>query len=494
MIQSVSISPTLPDKTEPPMEQSLNQPVLSVDLDGTLIHSDLLIESFLLLIKKNLLYIFLVPIWLLKGKARLKAEISQRIILDAGNLPYNTSLIDWLKEQKNSGREIWLCTASNYRLAHSVADHLNIFNGVLASDDQTNLSGQAKAEALVSKFGMNNFDYCGNSKADLKVWKFSRGAIVVNGSTRLYTKAKMSTDVVGVFNSPHYNLAALVKALRLHQWVKNILVFVPVFTAHKLNDHSAIYSSLLAFFIFGLCASSVYLLNDMLDLEADRAHPQKRKRPFAAGTLSLHTGIFLIPCLIFCAGALSVFLPIEFFITIAIYYLLTCAYTFCLKKQVLIDTITLAGLYTLRIIAGATALNVPLSFWLLLFSIFLFFSLAIVKRFTELHALQQQGKLNAQGRGYHTEDLPILRSVGTSSGMMCVLVFALYLNSPAMNSLYGSPEFLWPLCVILLFWISRVWLKAHRGELHDDPIVFALKDRVSIVCGIITIISIFAAM
>lgn len=475
------------------MEQSLRQPALSVDLDGTLIHSDLLIESFLLLIKKNLFYIFLVPIWLLKGRARLKSEISRRVILDAGQLPYNTSFITWLKEQKDNGREIWLCTASNYRLAHTVAGHLDLFDGVLASDDKTNLSGQKKAEALVSKFGMNNFDYCGNSKADLKVWKSSRGAIVVNASARLYTKAKMNTDVVGVFHNPHYPLSALVKALRLHQWVKNILVFVPVFTAHKLSDHSAIYSSLLAFFIFGLCASSVYLLNDMLDLEADRTHPRKRKRPFAAGTLSLHTGMILIPSLIVCAAVLSVFLPINFFITIAFYYLLTCAYTFYLKKLVLIDTITLAGLYTLRIIAGAVALGVPLSFWLLLFSIFLFFSLAMVKRFTELYALQQQGKLSADGRGYHTEDLPMLRSIGTSSGNLCVLVFALYLNSPAMNSLYHSPEFLWPLCVMLLFWISRVWLKAHRGELHDDPIVFALKDKVSIVCGIITAISIFAA-
>lgn len=476
------------------MEHPKNQHVLSVDLDGTLIHSDLLLESFLLLIKRNLLYIFLIPGWLLKGKAQLKAQIARRVMLNASALPYNQGFLAWLIEQKKSGREIWLCTASNYRLANLVADHLKIFDGVLASSDTLNLSGANKAELLSTKFGANNFDYCGNSGTDLNVWKFSNGAIIVNGSKNLQKKATLLTKIVAVFDNTHRKLIGLVKVLRLHQWAKNVLIFVPALAAHKLNDGNIIYQSLLAFFIFGICASSVYLLNDMLDLEADRLHPRKNNRPFASGTLSLKIGIFLAPILLISALLLSAFLPLKFVLSIGIYYLLTLAYSFYLKKLVLVDTIVLAGLYTIRIIAGAAAISVPLSFWLLLFSIFIFFSLALSKRFTELKLLQEKGQLNAVGRGYHTEDLPILLSMGTSSGTLSVLVFALYLNSSATITLYQSLEFLWPLCIILLFWISRLWLKTHRGEMHDDPIIFALKDRVSLVCGLMAAISIFLAI
>lgn len=467
---------------------------LCVDLDGSLIHSDLLLETFLLLIKRNPLYLFLIVFWLMGGKAALKAEIAKRVTLNPVALPYNHTFLQWLQVEKESGRPLWLCTASNYRLANLVADHLKIFEGVIASTDALNLSGRAKAKQLVEKFGTKGFDYCGNHRVDLDVWQDSQGAVVVNGNDALVQAAKKLTEVRATFPKTGRGLAySLFKAVRLHQWAKNALVFVPLIAAHKLNDTFAIYQAFLAFLAFGFCASSVYLLNDMLDLEVDRQHPRKCKRPFAAGDLSLLVGLALVPLLLTGAIILAWGLPKLFWVVLAGYYALTVAYSFVLKSIVLVDTITLAGLYTVRIAAGAKAIDVSLSFWLLLFSIFLFYSLALVKRYAELDAMQRQGKLKAVGRGYHVEDLPILHSLGTAAGNLCVLVLALYINSPIVESLYRRPQIIWFLSVLLLYWISRIWLITHRGEMHDDPVVFALKDRVSLIIGVFAVITVIMA-
>lgn len=468
--------------------------VLCVDLDGTLINSDLLLETFLLLFRRNFFYLFLIPLWLFKGKAALKAELAKRIELNPKALPYNTLFVEWLIEQRKVGREIWLCTASNYRLANLVAQHLNIFSGVIASSDALNMSGSEKANALVEKFGLRKFSYCGNNSVDLKVWQVSEGAVIVNGSPSLQKKAGDIATIVRKFNASEGKLLALVKALRLHQWIKNILIFVPLLTAHKLGDVLSIWQSLFAFLAFGLCASSVYLLNDMLDLESDRLHHKKSSRPFAAGKLSLLFGFALSPLLLVAAFVVATHLSRNFLIAIAIYYVLTFLYSVVLKRIVLVDTITLAGLYTLRIIAGAAAISVPLSFWLLLFSIFLFFSLALVKRYAELEQLHQKGELIVPGRGYIASDLPILGSLGVSSGMLGVLVLALYINSPAISILYRAPESLWLLCVVLMFWVGRIWLKAHRGEMHDDPILFAIKDKISLACGGLSAVAMMVAV
>ncbi len=467
---------------------------LCVDLDGTLIHSDLLLETFLLLLKRNPLYLLLIPFWLLKGKAALKAEIAKRIILNPIALPYNKAFMNWLAIQRESGRPLWLCTASNYRLAHLVAEHLNIFQGIIASTDDTNLSGRTKAIQLVEKFGEKGFDYCGNHQVDLAIWRVCQCAIVVNGSDKLKQEAEKLAEVSASFPKKAGSFKFVLKALRLHQWAKNVLIFVPLVAAHKLADHLLGFDAILAFIAFGLCASSVYLLNDMLDLEDDRQHARKCKRPFASGDLSILTGLILVPVLLISVIALCWSLPVRFGMVLAAYYTLTVAYSFGLKRIVLIDTIALAGLYTVRIIAGAMAINVSLSFWLLLFAIFLFFSLALVKRYAELDALQRKNKLKAAGRGYHVEDLPILHSMGTASGFLAVLVLALYINSPIVESLYHHPKFIWMLCVLLLYWIGRVWLKAHRGEMHDDPVVFAMKDRASQIIGILSVVTVMFAI
>lgn len=457
---------------------------LCVDLDGTLIHSDLLFESFLLLIKQNPLFLFLVPLWLLGGKARLKSEIASRVTLNGAALPYSENFLAWLQGQKSQGRALWLVTASDQRLAQSVADHVGLFDGVLASDGQTNLSGDNKARQLVDRFGERGFDYCGNHRVDLKVWKHARAAVVVNASSGLEASARALTQIDAVFQPPKSGLKVVLKALRVHQWAKNALIFVPLAAAHRLGDASVLVEGLVAFASFSLCASSVYLLNDMLDLEADRQHPRKCKRPFAAGTLSLLFGLAAAPALLLVSLGLALTLPLKFLAVLGAYYLVTLAYSFGLKKLVMIDVLTLAGLYTVRIVAGAAATAIPLSFWLLLFAIFIFLSLAIVKRYAELHAMRERGQLKASGRGYQVEDLGLLQSLGGASGYISILVLALYVNSPDIAVLYAHPKLVWVLCPIMLYWVSRVWMQTHRGHMHDDPLVFALKDRVSLLTGL----------
>lgn len=457
---------------------------LCVDLDGTLIHSDLLLESFLLLLKRNPLCLFMLPVWLLGGKARLKSEIASRVALNGSALPYTKPLLAWLRAQKDSGRPLWLVTASDHRLAQAVADHVGLFDGVLASDGQTNLAGGNKAAELVRRFGDKGFDYAGNHRVDLKVWAHARKAIVVNAGQPLVTAAGKLTDVAHVF-PPFAGLFKVVaKALRVHQWAKNALVIVPLLAAHRLSELPVLIDGVLAFLAFSLCASSVYLLNDMLDLEADRQHHTKCNRPFAAGRLSLVFGLLAAPALLMLALLISCLLPLKFLLVLAVYYVATLLYSFGLKKVVMVDVLALAGLYTIRIVAGAAAMVIPLSFWLLMFATFIFLSLAIVKRYAELFAMRQQGKLKAKGRGYQVEDISLLQSLGAASGYLSILVLGLYLNSPDIAKMYAQPKIAWGLVPIMLYWISRIWMETHRGNMHDDPLVYALKDRVSLLTGL----------
>ena len=288
--------------------------------------------------------------------------------------------------------------------------------------------------------------------------------------------------------------SALIRLLRPHQWVKNALLLVPLLASHGVGGADALRHALLAFVSFCLCASAVYVVNDAVDIESDRAHPRKRYRPFAAGEVSVKVAYALAPALLVLAAVIAVFLPPRFGVALALYAGTTAAYSFALKGLVLVDAICLAGLYTLRIIAGAAAAQVPLSFWLLLFAIFAFLSLAFVKRYAELDALRRQQRLQASGRGYHVEDLSVLETFGTAAGYLSVLVLALYINSPDIEALYRRPKYIWALCVLMLFWISRVWMKAHRGSMHDDPVVFALKDPVSLAVGLLAAITVALAI
>lgn len=466
-------------------------PPLVVDLDGTLIHTDLLVESALALLHKNPLYIFKFFPWLLRGKAQLKHEIARRVDFNAQLLPYNDPLIEWLREQARHRRMV-LSTASDLQLAQAVADHLGFFSEVIASNGDANNSGRRKAETLVARFGEKGFDYVGNDHVDLDVWKHAHAATVVSHSASLARKAALLCPTTQDFHPAKRTLRAWVKALRLHQWVKNVLVFVPALAAHLLFTPAAL-SSAYAFVCFGICASSVYLLNDLLDLPSDRRHHSKRKRPFAAGTLPAIHGALLMPVALMLAFVLAIPLGGYFALVLAGYYLLTLAYSFYFKQKVMADVIVLAGLYTTRLLAGSAAIGIAPSFWLLAFSMFAFLSLAMLKRYTELQAMRMKGRIGARGRGYHVDDLPLVQSLGGASGYIAVLVLALYIDSTQSQSLYRHPHLLWAICPIMLYWISRAWVIAHRGIMHDDPVVFAIKDRTSQMLMIIAAAAMFLA-
>ncbi|MFP6556771.1 UbiA family prenyltransferase [Paraburkholderia sp. B3] len=464
---------------------------LCVDLDGTLAQTDFLLESFLVLLKQRPLSIFLCLFWLLRGKAYLKDQIALRVTLDVGVLPYNRQLVDYLREARSAGRPVYLCTASNQRFASQVAAHFGLFSGVLASNACMNLRGKNKAAALVEQFGEHGFDYCGDARADVPVWRRARQAIVVGNRQIAKAARKVNTEIV-FFEDRRRLIPLVLKEMRVHQWVKNVLIFVPLLTAHRFGDLHAVLAACLAFASFSLSASSVYLLNDMLDLDADRRHTRKRSRPFASGNLPLSLGIVLTIALLGAGLALASLLPWKFGAVLVAYMAATVAYSFVLKRLTLIDVFTLACLYTVRVIAGGACNDIPLSYWLILFSVPLFLSLAMLKRYIELDAMNQQGKTEAAGRGYVAQDMSILRSFGTSAAYLAVLVFALYLNSPELQLLYRHPKMLWAVFALTLYWVSRIWMLAFRGQMHDDPIVATFKDRTS--CAVIGLCGVFMVL
>ncbi|KAF1008020.1 MAG: Decaprenyl-phosphate phosphoribosyltransferase [Luteibacter sp.] len=466
---------------------------LCVDLDGTLIRSDLLVESALMLLARQPFAFFLMLVWLLRGKAYLKQQIALRVELNPAALPYNHEIIDWLREQRGY-RRIVLCTASDAMLAAPVATHVGVFDEVLASDGQLNLAGANKARILTERFGEKGFDYVGNAPVDLMVWQHAHAALVVEHGHALSTAAAKVSAVERRFVIRRGGPRAWAKALRIHQWIKNVLVFLPLLASHRVFDVEALSASVLAFLTFGLCASSVYLTNDLLDLAADRQHHRKRHRPFAAGNLPLAAGPAVAVLLLVTAFALSTLLPYHFIAVLAGYYVLTTAYSVRLKRIMMLDVVVLAGLYTTRILAGTAAIHSKPSFWLLAFSMFIFLSLAMVKRYVELLTLQSAGKVQASGRGYDVDDIPLIQSMGSASGYMAVLVLALYVESTASLSLYRHPHYLWMLCPLLLYWISRTWAIAHRGVMHDDPVVFAVMDKTSRILGVIAAVIVGSAI
>ena len=457
-------------------------PPLVVDLDGTLIHTDLLHESALYLLRVKPWLICHLLLWFFNGKANLKAKLAAVISLPVSSLPYNTELIAYIREQRGLGRRITLCTASHQSLAQSTADYLGIFDEVLASDELINLAGLAKAKALSDLYGNKGFDYAGNSHADLLVWENARSVIIVNGSNSLTKKVNSLYIVDKIFPRPIAGFKSWVKVFRFHQWVKNILIFMPAVAAHTAMTIDLWGTLVLAFISFSLCASFVYVLNDLLDLESDRQHPRKRYRPFASGQVELWIGVMLAPLLILSSILLALYIGISFVYWLLIYLALTSFYSWGLKRLVIVDVLTLAILYTLRIVAGAAALDMPLSFWILAFSIFLFLSLAFIKRDAELQSHNGE-RQKLHGRGYITSDASLIQQLGVSSGYAAVLVLALYINSENVIKLYRMPEMIWGAVPLLLWWLSWMWFQANRGLMHDDPIVFAIKDKTSLFIG-----------
>ncbi|MGL4317706.1 MAG: UbiA family prenyltransferase [Pseudomonas sp.] len=457
---------------------------LVVDLDGTLLRSDLLYESGMGFLKRHPLRLLQPCLWLLQGKAELKARLARAVPLDVAMLPFNQPLIALLREQRAAGRPLVLATASHRHYAEAIAEHLQLFDRVLATDEGVNLSAHNKRDLLVQEYGEAGFDYVGNSHDDLTVWEKAREAWLVDPHSGVERRARRAGNVQRVLQTPTRPLQAWLKAVRPHQWLKNLLLLVPLLASHQVTDLPLVLMALLAFCCFGLCASSAYLLNDLLDIADDRHHPSKCRRPLASGALSIRAGLFSVPLLLGTALLGSWFLPPLFGVALLTYLLLTLAYSFYLKRVMMLDVITLASLYTLRIIAGAFALGLMPTFWMLAFSMFIFLSLALVKRYAELRDARSRGETQrSRGRGYYPGDLEMLASLGAASGYLSVMVLALYIQDHSTMALYRRPELIWMACPLLLFWISRTWMLAHRGRMHDDPVVFAVKDRVSLLIG-----------
>jgi 4-hydroxybenzoate polyprenyltransferase/phosphoserine phosphatase len=450
-----------------------------VDMDGTLVAGDVLLEAGVQLLKRNPLNAVRMLGWLARGKARMKARVAEEASLDVAHLPYRPQVLEYLQSARARGRHIVLATAADARVARQVADQLRLFDRVLASDGEHNLTGERKRRRLVAEFGEKGFDYVGNARPDLAVWRSARAAVVVGGGAGLWRRVAGVTESVQRLEGTETRLSDFLKALRLHHWLKNLLLFTPLVAAHHLTNAAAIGHAVLAFFAFSLCASGVYLLNDLMDLEADRHHPKKRERPIPSGRVSVRLVLGGIPALLLAGVGLSLLLSAGFLAVIGGYLGLNIAYSLRLKAVPILDVLVLAGLYTLRIVAGSVATAVWLSTWLLAFSMFLFLSLALVKRYAELMAMRTVDGARARARGYRLDDAELLASLGGGAGYLAVLVLALYIDSNASHALYARPQVLWAVCVLLLYWISYLWLMAHRRQMDDDPLVFAVRNPVS---------------
>jgi 4-hydroxybenzoate polyprenyltransferase len=467
---------------------------LVVDLDECLIKTDLLLESFYTMLKNSPLLILCVPAWLFLGKAYFKNELAKRVNIKAESLPYHLDLLAYLRNEHSQGKKLILATASVRKFAVNVAEYLGLFSEVLASDKGLNFSGKKKRELLLEKFGEKGFDYAGNSSQDLYIFPYARYAILVNPSPGILKAAQKTSNVKQVFDGSSNKLFSYFKSIRVHQWLKNLLLFIPIITSHKWNSGPAVTSAIVGFISLSFCASAGYLFNDFLDLDSDRNHPTKKFRPLASGNISPWGNSILMIALLVLGLNIAILLSWKFFVVLVIYCLISLSYTLYLKTYVLIDVLVLAALYTLRIMAGSVLADAPLSFWLLAFSIFIFFSLALVKRYSELLILSKINSESAPGRDYNVSDMGYLREMGIASGYLAILIVAFYINSSDVGILYSRPKVLWMICPVILYWISRIWLKAGRGEMTDDPIVFSLKDRGSRFVGLALIIIILLAI
>ena len=455
---------------------------LCVDLDGTLIRTDSLVESVLELLRRRPFAALLMPFWLMKGKVGFKSEIASRIALSPATLPYRENLVTWLREQARV-RPVYLATAAHRSIAEPIAQYVGCFSGVIATHS-TNLSAHDKATALVEQFGERQFDYAGNSKDDLPVWQKARHAIVVGAPGSLVGLVRSERNVDYEFDTGSQAgpgaLRSLIHVLRPHQWIKNLLVFLVPLAAHRIFEDQVLVAGVLAFIAFCLAASGTYVINDLLDLAADRAHPRKRLRPFAAGNVPLMTGIIAGPLLLGLAFTVSVAVGFAFTLVLVTYAVLTVAYSNWLKRMIFVDVVLLAVFYALRVVAGAVATEIELSFWLLSVCAYGFLSLALLKRYAELLSMDDTQRDLAPGRGYRAADRTIVLALGIGTGLVCSLVVALYIDSSVSHARYSHPEFLWVLVVLTVMGVGRLWLVAGRGEMHDDPILFVVRDPASL--------------
>ena len=463
---------------------------LVVDVDGSLVSGDLLIEGLARFLVTFPLRLLALPFWLARGRATLKRRIARAVSLPPATLVLNPAVLDEIDAAKAVGREVWLASASDEIAVAPLAEAVGA-TGCLASDGRTNLAGQAKAAVLVERFGEGGFGYIGNERRDMAVWKHARHAIGVNLSASLVGQVRALDEAARFLPGLGGGPRDYVRALRPHQWVKNVLVFIPLVAAHETQPWLCAVTAAV-FVALSACASGTYLLNDLLDLPYDRQHTSKRQRPMAAGKVSLLPMMGVGAVLV--TGGLGLAFSLSLWVGLSVfgYLIVSLAYSLLIKRQVFLDVVTLALLYAVRVFVGAITASIPLSPWFLAFFLFVFLTLAVVKRQHELRALHQSGGTNAAGRAYAADDLGAMTALAAGSGFAAVVVFALYTQSSAMQTLYSRPVFLWAICPLLLYWLGRLTLLANRGAVADDPVVFALRDRVSWLTGL-GVLTVFVA-
>jgi len=457
---------------------------LIVDVDGTLIKTDLLHEKIMQFAAHNPLGLWQLPLWLAGGRHHLKCELATRVPLDVASIPLRDETMARIRAAQVEGRAVYLASASERGIVQRLADQIGGISGVFGTDISGNVAGDRKAEVLNTAFGAGQYDYIGDRSVDFAIWRSARKVLAVSHSAEFSRRLSRSFPGAEILAHPRRPARAYLAALRPHQWTKNILVFLPLIAGHSF-DFASIFTTLLAFVCFCLAASSAYVINDLLDLPADRTHPRKRLRPFAAGDISIAYGVLLGAMLMLAAVSVAMTLPHRFLLTLGGYVVCTLAYSLVIKRQLLIDVIMLGCLYTLRVLGGIAAAETYYSPWLLMFCLFLFLSLAIVKRCSELIARRHEAGSATTGRSYIPDDLAMLLPLAAAAGYGAVLVVALYLSSEKVRILYAHPARMWLICPLLLYWISRVLVLCNRGQLHDDPVLFALTDRVSWITGIL---------
>jgi 4-hydroxybenzoate polyprenyltransferase len=476
-----------------PEYPSLDRVPLAVDLDDSLLRTDSLIESIFVLARTKPLSLLQLPLWRMRGAAYFKHRLAAAAMPDVHLLPYRADLLTFLREQKAIGRPVILATAADEKLAREIGRDVALFDEILASDGHTNLTGECKRDRLIAEFGLRGFDYIGNGVRDYPVWCAARRALLVSPSSRLEQRVAKVTPVERVLREPRTRYLDYLHALRPHHWIKNCLIFLPLALVHRIFDLELLGRAALAFVAFNLCASSLYLLNDLLDLPADRRHPHKKERRLASGRIRLAHALLLMPLLLVGAFLIAAHLSVGFAAVLTLYSMLVIAYSIKLKDIVIVDVLVLAGGYALRVAAGAFAVGIGISAWLLTFCVFLFFSLALIKRYAEL-VTADSAPGASHARGYVSTDKAMLVAQGIASGYLAVLVLALYTNTEMSQRLHAGHDFFWGICLLLLYWISYLWMTAGRGRIRDDPVIFALSDRGSLwtiaVTGLLALLTI----
>ncbi len=464
---------------------------LVVDLDGTLLRSDLLVESCFRRLGSEPVAIFGMVRALATGKAALKQFLAAGADCAPSTLPYDDDVLSIIRRARLAGRRVYLASASDERFVSAIAAHLDLFDGHFATNRSVNLTGAAKADLLIRKFGRNRFDYIGNDAADLAVWQVARQPIAIRAPRRVAARLRQMAPDAQFVGHERTTLTHWVRQFRVHQYAKNALVFLPMIAAHALTPGNVLIAAFAAV-AFCLAASACYIVNDLIDLQDDRAHRTKRDRPLAHGDIPVLHAMMAVPVLLALAAMISLSISPSFTLVLAIYFAMTTAYSVWLKRILLIDVLTLAGLYTIRMLGGAVAVGIALSSWLVVFSLSLFVSLALMKRFVELAALVDANKPSPSNRDYENMDLGMIAALSAAAGFNAVTVLALYVSGSSVSTLYSRPEILLLVCPILTYWIGRALILAQRRQMQDDPVLFAIKDPQSRLSGL-AMLAVFVA-